>query len=381
MQETQKPKILIIDDNVEEHSSIKFQIELDKAAKVEILHPRDLEDEHIRDAQLVLVDYHLDDWDERDQVSEISLKPPDGLALSFLLRRRIHKGDFSPTAFALYTGKLDVLAAPLPPEYREHALASINNLEWVFQKARTDKKTDVANQIIELAQAVIALPSVWLSEEDDLQPMRQLSTLLGFEIEDPKNENILDDIEACLPPIHELSKWSHGLTVLRWLLHRILPFPCFLWDSHRLAARFRLNYREFSEALNSNEYLRTALADCEYKGVLANFLGPRWWRSHIESFLWKVTDGNSGNISVVQNAIRELAKTELPESSPSDYPVVCINTYYQPLDDFYSLKECVRIRPDDYPAYADQAWTTIELAKSDPKLRSIVIREDLELIA
>jgi len=44
------------------------------------------------------------------------------------------------------------------------------------------------------------------------------------------------------------------------------------------------------------------------------------------------------------------------------------------------MEESVRIRPDDWPSYADQAWTTIEMAKNEPKLRAIVIREDVELV-
>ena len=375
----EKPHILIVDDNVDEHSAIKLLIEERDTGEVKILHPRDVTEDDLKDAHLVLVDYHIDEWIERDDLDEISLQPVDGLALSFLLRRRIHNTDFPPTAFALYTGKLEKLASPLPPEYREHALASINNLEWVFQKASSTSQSRTAEQVIELAHSVLELPREWGIDEEN-RPMRNLCDLLGINYDNPKDAVLIEEIESCLPPIHELSEWSHGIAVLRWILHKILPFPCFLLDKHRLAARFRLDYKQLETVLQPDTPLMRAIEDCSYQGILKNFLGVRWWRTKIESFLWDITKGESSNIRTVQDAIRDIAEINLTASSPSDYPIVCVNTNYQPLDDFYSIDECVRIRPDDYPAYADQAWTTIELAKGDMKFRSLIIQEDLHLI-
>lgn len=372
--------ILIIDDQTDEHTSIRVYLEELDNIEVNVLHPQEVAAEDLLKAQLVLVDYQLEVWPDRDKLSTISLQPSDGLALASVLRRHLHdREQASPTAFALYTGKIEKLAHPFPPDYREHALASINNLEWVFQKAKPDTQTSVAKQIIELANAVSVLPQSWSSGSEG-QPMRQLAELLNIRLDHAEDEPLLADVEACLPPIHELSQWSHGLAVLRWLLQRILPFPCFLSDTFRLAARFRIDHDALSEALGEGKPLRKKLDSCAYSGILANFLGTRWWRSKIEAFLWDVTEGNSADIKAVQGAIREAAQVELPPSTPIDHPVVCVNTHYQPLKTFYRMEESVRIRPDDWPTYADQAWTTIELAKSEPKLRALVIREDLELI-
>lgn len=380
MEMSEKPSILIIDDQTAEHTGIKVYLEQSDHATVKVLSPQDVEVEDLLNAQLVLVDYHLDTWQERDQLDALALKPSDGLALASVLRRHLHdREQASPTAFALYTGKIEKLAHPFPPDYREHALASINNLEWVFQKAKPDTQAMIASQILELADAVLALPESWPSGSED-QPMRQLADLLGIRFDDAENELLLEDIEACLPPIHELSQWSHGLAVVRWLLQRVLPFPCFLWDTYRLAARFRIDHEALRTALETGKPLQEKLDICTYKGILANFLGPRWWRSKVESFLWEATGGNSSDVNAVRSAINEAAQEELTLSTPADHPVVCVNTYYQPLDRFYRMEESVRIRPDDWPSYADQAWTTIEMAKNEPKLRAIVIREDVELV-
>jgi hypothetical protein len=380
MDNPQPSNILILDDQTNEHTSIKLYLEQSDHIKVKILHPQEVTDEDLLTAHLVLVDYQLETWSERDELDSISLKPSDGLALAAILRRHLHdREQASPTAFALYTGRIEKLAHPFPPEYREHALASINNLEWVFQKAKPDTQIIVANQIVELADAVSVLPQSWTSGSEG-QPMRQLAELLGIRFDDTEDEQLLADVEACLPPIHELSQWSHGLAVLRWLLQRILPFPCFLADTFRLAARFRIEHEALRDALEEGKPLLERLENCIYRGVLDNFLGARWWRSKVESFLWEATDGNSSDITAVQNVIREAAQDELALSTPPDHPVICLNTYYQPLNTFYRMEESVRIHPDDWPAYADQAWTTIEMAKNEPKLHALVIREDLELL-
>jgi hypothetical protein len=380
MDKSETSEILIIDDQTDEHTSIKLYLEESSHIKVKVLHPQEVTVEDLLTAHLVLVDYQLETWQERDNLDALSLKPSDGLALASVLRRHLHdREQASPTAFALYTGKIEKLAHPFPPDYREHALASINNLEWVFQKAKPETKTSVASQIIELADAVSVLPQSWSSGSEG-QPMRQLADLLNIRFDAAQDEPLLADVEACLPPIHELSQWSHGLAVLRWLLQRILPFPCFLSDTFRLAARFRIDHETLRNALEEGKPLREKLDSCTYSGILATFLGARWWRSKIEAFLWDITGGNSANIKAVQQAIREAAQEDLPLSIPPDHPVVCVNTHYQPLNTFYRMEESVRIRPDDWPAYADQAWTTIELARSEPKLRALVIHEDLELL-
>jgi hypothetical protein len=375
------PNILIIDDHPEEHRNLhKLRFEESNKAKVNTKHPQAVELEDLLTAQLVLVDNYLDSWPERDGLAALSCKPADGLALASVLRRHLHNREQdSPTAFALYTGKIEDVASPFPPDYREHALAGINNLEWVFQKAKPGADEHTTDQIVELASSVLRLPQNWPSDSSE-QPMRQLAGLLGIQFEDEANELLLEDVAACLPPIHELSQWSHGLAVLRWLLQRILPFPCFLWDTYRLAARFRVDHSALCDALKGETPLQEKLSGCRYKGVLADFLGPRWWRSKVELFLWEFTDGNSSDVEVVQAAIRQAANDNLLASQPPDHPIVCVNSHYQPLETFYRMEQAVRIRPDDWPAYADQAWTTIELAKSEPKLRSLVIREDLELL-
>ena len=368
------PKILIIDDG-EEQSALVQHIASAGLVSAELLHPNDVALDDLRSADLVLVDYGLDNWPERDALDQLSLRSPDGLAVAAVIRRQAqgYEKD-SPTAIAMLTGQLDRLASPLPAEHREHMLAHMNNLEWVFRKAKQEEESELITQVSELAIAVSRLPPRWGAEV--AEPMNQLAALLNIDAEGLVSEKLLEDVESCNPPIHELSEWSHGLAVLRWLLHKILPYPCFLWDTHYLAARLSLDHKAFVSALRTNSKLNDLLGSAKYEGILADFLRTRWWRSRVEFLLWELTNGQSTDPRVLHKEIKQRIGADLTASEPLINPIVCINTDYQALDKSYSLQESVRIRPDDWPPYADQPWTTTELAKSEPKLKSLVLLED-----
>src|SRR5262245_645075 len=133
MGKTNRPTVLIVDDEQDVNALAKLLKHSGVSAKVR--HPEHVLVEDLDEADLVLVDFELETWPERAGLA-VSRQPRDGLAVAAVLRRQIHdRQKASPTAFALLTGKFEKLASPLPPEHREHILARITNLEWVFQKA------------------------------------------------------------------------------------------------------------------------------------------------------------------------------------------------------------------------------------------------------
>ena len=370
------PKVLIIDDDLGDTTarSVKTNLENNNKARVKVLHPRDVELVDLQRSNLILIDFDLQEWKERNNLDSISLKPMDGLALSGVLRRHIQRESQScPVAIAIYSGKLNKLAAPLPCEAREHILARLLNLEWVFNKADINKNN--IEKIIDLGQAVQRLPETWDTTGEN-SSFIQLEKLLGVASENPLRSQLIEDVEKCLPPVHELSEWNHGLSILRWLLHRILPYPSFLWDEYYLAARLRITPAKLNRVLADGKHLRKRLASCEYKGILSKFSGPRWWRSLIEQFLWKETKGNSSDPDAIFASVLKEKRVRGKNNTKTDYPIVCLDENYKVLEQFHSVETSVRIQPDDWPAYAEQAWTTIELAKLETKLRAMVIHED-----
>ena len=184
-----------------------------------------------------------------------------------------------------------------------------------------------------------------------------------------------EDVEACHPPVHELRNASHGLVFLRWLLQLILPYPCFLWGAHHLAARLRVTYESLSNALSEDNDLNGLLEDIRYKGILSDFLGPRWWRSGAEALVWDLTDGDPFDVRRLPSILASKTSAAL-QTTDFMQPVVCVGRNHVPLSALSSIEDAVRIQPDDWPPYADQAWTTIELANQYPSLGALVISED-----
>ena len=116
------PTIAIVDDN-EEGGYLKSL--LSENASVEIYHPRDVTLEIVKDADLVLVDYKLEDknWLERQSADSMALQPKDGIALSMVLRRHVAElKKQPPTAFALLTCLL--YTSPSPRDQRGSRMPS-----------------------------------------------------------------------------------------------------------------------------------------------------------------------------------------------------------------------------------------------------------------
>jgi CheY-like chemotaxis protein len=375
MAQKNKPRILIVDDEPDKQARA-LKTEIGSKANVEVTSPEDLTDKRqIAQADLILVDHRLDDWLARDNAESLCQRPMNGLALSAILRSHADDDqDASPTGIAILSAHLPDLSGGLPPEYREHSIARTNNLEWAFAKRSNPDGILLSQQVVDLASAIRQLPTSW-SVENFEETTKQFQSLLFFPQKEVWSARAWTEIEECHPPTHELSNWTHGLAVLRWLLHRILPYPCFLWDSYHLAARLRIQHSALLAILHKKGKLSQTLEKVRYKGVLDRFIGTRWWRSGIEAILWELTSGNSLDADAIRKALISYGNLGL-KSSGTDNPIVCVDRNYRPTDSFCTSKESVRLQPDDWPSYADQPWTTIELARKYPSLGAIVVKQD-----
>jgi hypothetical protein len=372
-----KPAILFIDDQPLGLESLRTALE---DARLLIMDPEAVDEKDLLEADLVVVDVKLTQW--RGRLSSVLAKwPDDGLALIAVLRSHIERLEKAkPTSFAIFSSFLAELAGPLPAEYRAHALARLLNLEWVFDKTGP-ASVQLLRMFFTLAHATQDLPDEW--PQRDYEATRDLvSRLLAISLKKTVKTGWHDqawaDVESCHPPIHDLVEESHGLAFLRWILHRILPYPCFLWDDRQLAVRLGLKTKGMAAAFDDFPPALRELRACEYSGIAAGFLGRRWWRAGIEQALWGLTDGASSDLDVVR---QELASRGFMHPAASEKErIICIDEKFNPLDDLQSPQQVVRIQPDDWPPYADSAWTTIDLAKRHTKLRALVLAEDRDLL-
>lgn len=366
------PMIRVVDDQPDDQRAV-FRLDGDVGSRFEIVHPEEVDRDALEEADLVLVDYDITSWPARSGVAQIGLSPPNGIALAAVLREHANKLE-RPTGFAIHTGEARQFSVS-PAEPRAHLLARTHNLEWVFTKGRPDV---VGRQADTLAAAIQCLPKTWPGD-NRAWVEHEVRKLLGLPASDDDPAAAawvpaaLRDIAQCRPPLSEMVERNHGLLFLRWVLHRILPYPCFLFDTHHLAVRLRVTHASLVAALAGG--LGRWLEAAAYHGVLAGFLGPRWWRAGVEAMLWDLAGGSM--------AARRL-HTKLAEATGAalepltvDEPVVCIDQNYAPLAEPCGGEDVVRIVPDDWPLYAGQAWTTVALAREHPRLTAIVTEADL----
>src|SRR4051812_43823989 len=119
--------VLIVDDQPDSVAPLKLQAGVDEFL---IRYCHDVTADDLEDADLVLVDYRLDEWPERDNLDAIAVKPLNGLALASVLRTHALAHRSRPTAFALHAADLTELSAGVPTDAREQIIARLHNLEW-----------------------------------------------------------------------------------------------------------------------------------------------------------------------------------------------------------------------------------------------------------
>ncbi len=360
------PVLVLIDDDLADMSAVIALLE-NQGCEVRPREPDEVSVDDLKCADVVLVDWALKSWRIRlDETRPPGTRPQDGLALAEVLRSHLnaeHAG--RPTAFALHSGALRELGRGLPQSIQEHALARIHNLEWVFAKSATPR---VVDRFVAMAEALRSLPHPWPIGADDGK--KELLRILALE---PANALEWEAVADCHPPLHEFATNSNGLTVLRWLAQRVLPYPCFLLSDLYLATRLGLTLEALSTEMGRSGPLAQRLDACRYRGMLSDFIGRRWWRTRIDDMLWEITGGGDASPRRVRDAIAALA----PEAELLDIanPVVCLNADYATTD-VADADGALRIILDDWPPYALDAWTKIELAVNDDGLRARVLPED-----
>lgn len=365
MEDFEKPSILVIDDESGELEP-QVALELNGRAINRVIHPQDVGKSDLNNADLVLVDYRLEDWSERDDLSIISLQPANGIALAVVLREKVDelKKD-KLTAFALHTGHIEDIQGRLPLATAQHVRAQLNNLEWVFMKNEPHRY----DQMLLLADAVRQLPAQW--PEDSQGSASMVQKFLNIDENSVSFERCWRDVKDCRVPVEELFMGGHSILFIRWLLHQILPYPCFLWAEHWVAARLGISIEALREVLKGDSDMAKDLNSMCYSGILAGFLGDRWWRGALEDYVWNLSGEYMGDVQQLRDALTKRAGMDLDpiDSNPA---VVCVDKNWQPADEFLSPMTAITLHPDHWPSFADSAYMDIKIVLDDPILRSIV---------
>jgi hypothetical protein len=146
-------------------------------------------------------------------------------------------------------------------------------------------------------------------------------------------------------------------------------------DEQQLCVRLRVDALEGGEI--NGPSLVEALSPYQYSGMLAGFGGNRWWRSGVEDWLFNQTEGQLGSpLAVAETAIRHGAVA----SRSWLRPVIVLNGDLERSTEFAEVDKTVRVRPDDWPVFADDAFALQDVAREDPTLRALVQPADRILL-
>jgi len=320
-----------------------------------------------------LVDFKLERWPERDNTKPLALKPANGLALLAVLQEAAFEIEpATARAFALYTAVIQDVARELA--HQPHIVARAHNLEWVFEKngPRTNGLVARAAQVAELAGAVSALPSKWPGDASG-SAANALRTWLNLPTNVAWHDAAWRAVRRCRPPLHEFAEHTQGVGVLRWALHRVLPYPTFVLDEAHLAARLRASLDSLRSALDSTEF-RNLFSAAEYQGQLRTFAGRRWWRAGIEAAIFDLAPDNPGDLGALHTALGERIPALKLEPELRLFPV--LDRQFRVQDRLASQAEVVEVQPDDWPPFADEAWALRADLADSPELKAVVVDEE-----
>jgi hypothetical protein len=357
------PQALLVDDEPETVRELAALVTR-AGTLCQALAPNDVTNSNLENADLVVVDYSLGVWLQHLPATPIAIRPPDGAALSGVFRQ-YSETKAPPTGYALITGQANLLS-PLPAERRPHVISRLSNVEWFFEKKA--HASDNANRIHQLAKAISLLPA---NVTRDLGTIDALVRFLGVDGDDRLYSRYRDAVLKCRPPLHHLSERSHGLVIIRWLLHRILPHTCFLINELNLAARLRATPVSLGKCLAEDVFLANELKPMEYRGPLASFDDRRWWRGGIEQWLWDRTEGQAANDAVVLNMLQSNGCEAIVPVNLV-YPVVTVDNNLLPVKNLSAFSDAIALRLDDWPDYAEPAYATKQMVDDHPEMQAFV---------
>jgi len=358
------PLVVVIDDVPSDRDLLAVELEASQARAVP-LHPRDVRDRALlARASLVVVDEYLTDWPEREALYRtaadpvphelpLTMRPAMGVSVAAIVRE-VTAATGRATPIVLRTGEIDRLALGLPTGQRQHLFARQHDIEWLFDKNEPDPTLDRPSAVARMLELAAAADSVPGGRTDVARIAAWME--LG---EPPWADVARLHLARSRPPRNALTDASNGRDLLRWLLHQLLPYPAALLDRWAVAARLGVD-PDSAARLPAHGFF-APLEQARYRGPLAGYLGPRWWRAGVDGFA-------DDALPMPQARERGAAVAAAhPPAVPLDMavPVPVLGPDLGP-DGMAEDHDAVRILPDDWPAFADAAYARGSEAAREP---------------
>jgi hypothetical protein len=369
--------VLIVDDKPAGRAAEVAEEVAEVTGTADAVHPEELSLKMIEESDLILVDVRLDWWTKDRDIADaerpsaerkIATRPLDGVALAAVIRSQLPKDDDRIRGVALLSANLTDLVRDFTPAATEHAAARFNGVEWAFDKTEIAGLPTLALRVSTLAAAVRRLSDQWPKVAKEMDRDAALYELLAL-ADSTWREVAERDVHAAQAPLNQFGNATHGLSVLRWLGQRVLPYPTFLLDARRLAMACAISPTVIDDEPDGLKRLGETFSAVRYEGPLADFLGPRWWRAGVRHEVRELT-GDTLPTPAVAKAVEERAGAEFPHLEPPgavleiDGALNVVGTV--------ARERAVRIRPDDWPPFAETGWLSENRLKDHPDLLDLV---------
>lgn len=366
------PFVLIIDDDPIGADRQLVKDLQEQGVQAELLHPSALTDEYIQRASVIALDHFLTLWPERD-LAPTGLQVQDGMALASVIRSHLavigRPAEIGPNvALVVRTSKLDELRGTLPRLMSQHVLAGYHGLDWLQAKGETPGAPPEYDRLSALARAVVALPRDWthaVPAESD-----EVADWLGLTTKDFRAAAGLQ-IEQAHPTAHRLAEQTSGSGFLRWFLQRVLPYPTFLIGDVRAALALGLPVVALDALLAAETGIGSVARAALYEGQLAAFGGRRWWRAGLHEVLTYA----KGRPREYHEALAA-AGVDPFEAEQRPSSVVVLDGDLEPKPEPVPIEEAVRLQPDGWPTFAEEAWVSVEDALFNADLAASVVTAD-----
>jgi hypothetical protein len=365
-----KPHVLLIDDKPEA-TNLSNDIHVIPLNPLDHGFEKNLV-ENLAGADLVLLDQNL----ELDQ--KLTLAVRDGASFVGTLRSWARSADHPLPPLVIYTNQDEAFAdevpavgaaVPLNGSFvgREARIAPALDVEWLINK----DDDHAAAHVSSLAQAAQKLREV--AGSDARISFNEAVAFLGLPTDVAWRNNALENIIKWTPPISEIgavASNARGTTpVLKWLLHKVLPYPGLLVSDGYAAWSLGIELNDFQSLVGnqSEQPWVIELGQSIYRGAAHDLCQRRWWAAGIDMAGWKLRE-KGYDLNDFHAALETLAVPGL-RSVPQDL-VVVINADLEEVG-LASVEETQRLYPPGWPKEALDPWIRRDEVDRDEVARAM----------
>lgn len=326
-------------------------------------------------ASLILLDQKFN-----ENADPLSLKASDGSSFVAHLRSWSRRNKTALAPLVLFTNDAQSIENEIPSvgpaipldgsfEGKEHLFAPSLDVEWILFKVAEDASARIQQLVDGFVSACGVAGKNGVS-------LHELEALLKLPADKDWTENAQAELRAARAPISQLDDNTDdpfGPTqALRWLCHRALPYPGFLFSDRYAAWALGISVEVFQSiaAMECATPWLNELKSAHYRGPLDQFLERRWWKAGIDYLVWELD-----NETLKQGSRERAWEVLAPGSNVSRiYSTSGYVVSWTPDLNEQSISDinvCLPLKPPGWPAEALEPWVLKSDLDSNSVLRAM----------